>query len=262
MRKALFTLAFLALGVNGAAAQGNKLPTKKQAPASTHQAGQKQAYLGVGVEALPAALSSQMSIIPRGEGVLVEQVAKDSPAAKAGLQPHDILLNYGGKKLHSPEELVKLVRADKSGQAVALSYVRGGKLATCKVTLAERETPPVPEHVRVFRLRPDERLREVFEEFESKNGKTMWESFDAMKLARIDDQHWRAEIDYRSSGGKKEHKAFEGTRDEIRKAIRAEKDLPANERTHLLRALNLDEPVFHFHFPSFDNMRKDFWDQP
>ena len=47
-------------------------------------------------------------------------------------------------------------------------------------------------------------------------------------------------------------KSFSGSREEIRKDILAEKDLPMNERRHLLRALNLHEPLFQFYFSPFD----------
>ena len=45
-----------------------------------------------------------------------------------------------------------------------------------------------------------------------------------MKLTRLDAKRWRAEIDYRSKEGKKEHKTYQGTREEIRKDIQADKD--------------------------------------
>jgi hypothetical protein len=109
---------------------------------------------------------------------------------------------------------------------------------------------------------PDERLREVFEEFEGKNDNAAWESFDALKLTRVDANRWRAEIEFRSKEGKKEHKTFEGTREELRKAIQAEKDLPTNERTHLLRTLNLHDPIFEFHFPPFGPMGPSFSEHP
>jgi hypothetical protein len=54
---------------------------------------------------------------------------------------------------------------------------------------------------------------------------------------------------------------FEGTRPAIRKDIRRHKDLPASERRHLLRALNLDTPVFEFHFPSFGPTDSRLWNQ-
>jgi membrane-associated protease RseP (regulator of RpoE activity) len=264
MRQASFAIALLGLAAQIGLAQGNAKPARKQKQAAPTRPELKHAYLGLGIEPIPSSLSSQLpGTFPKGQGVLVARVAKDSPAAKAGLQAYDILLSFGDQQIHSPEQLIKLVRGDKPGQTVAVGYVRGGKPGHCKVTLGEHESADMQESSRVFRLRPDERLREMFEEYEAgqKDGHA-WKSFDALKLTRLDDHHWRAEIDYRTNEGKKEHKNFEGTREELRKDIRADKDLPAEERSHLLRALNLHEPVFEFHFPPFDRMGPGFWDQP
>jgi hypothetical protein len=256
-------MMFLGLVANFGLAKPEEVPAKKQRADSTKQQAKMQTWLGLGIESIPPVVSSQLpGIVPKGQGVLVASVAKDSPAEKAGLQPHDILLSLGDQKVSSAEQLVKLVRGDKPGQEVAVTFVRGGKRESAKVTLGKRESSNESDHSRVFRLRPDERLREMFEERESKNGGRAWESFDALKLTRLEGKRWRAEIEYRSEKGKKEHKTFEGTREEIRKDIRAEKDLPANEKGHLLRALNLHEPVFEFHLPPFDKLGPDFQEQP
>jgi hypothetical protein len=77
----------------------------------------------------------------------------------------------------------------------------------------------------------------------------------------LDDKKWRAEIEYRTKDGKKEQKKFEGTREEIRKAIQNDKDLPANERRHLLRAMNVGQP-FEFHFPPLDQKGLESGGQP
>jgi hypothetical protein len=263
MRHALLTLVISGLAATLCLAQGDEGAAKKQKSGATHHPGLKQTYLGVEIESLPPALSSQLpGIVPKGQGVLVAHVPKDSPAAKAGLQPYDILLSYGDRKLHSPEQLIELVRGDAPGHEVTMGLVRGGKAETCKVTLGERESRLQRERPRVFRLLPDERLRRMFEEPESTSESPAWESFDSLKLTRLDDKRWRAEIDYRSEEGKRAHKTFEGTHAEIRKDIQAEKDLPANERAHLLRALNLHEPIFEFHFPPFGPLAPGLSDHP
>jgi PDZ domain len=252
MRQAFLTLLISGLTATLCQAQGNGVTTKPQAKGESHGQVAKHPYLGVEIEAVPPVLSSQLSsILPHGEGVLILRVTKDSPAAKAGLQAYDVLLSYGGHKLTSPDELINLVRAGTSGHEVPIDFVRGGKAESCKVTLGEHEWPLEQERPRVFRFLPDERLRHMFEETESTGESPAWETFDALKLTRLADHRWRAEIEFRSKEGKKVQKQFEGTRAEIRKDIRAEKDLPADERSHLLRALNLHEPVFEFHFPPF-----------
>jgi membrane-associated protease RseP (regulator of RpoE activity) len=229
------------------------------AAAAEKSASPNHGYLGLAVQSVPPVLHSQLpGILPEGQGVLVGQVVKDSPAGKAGLQANDILLTYGDQKLSSPEQLVKLVRGDKPGHEVAVDFLRAGKKMSCKVTLGEPEARLVPRKAPVFRFFPEERLRKLFEEMEPKTDESAWKSFDALKLSRMDGKGWRAEIDYRSKEGKKESKVFTGTRDEIRKAIQSEKDLPANERAHLLRALNFHNPIFEFHTPPLNKKRADF----
>ncbi len=231
-------------------AQGDDDSAKKRRPDAAHQPGLKQAYLGVEIESLPPALSSHLQgVVPNGQGLLITHVPKDSPAAKAGLQPYDILLSYGDHKLHSPQQLIELVHGDTPGHDVTMGLVRSGKPVTCKITLGERVSHSLRERPRVFRFHPDERLREFFEESESTGEGPAWESFDSLKLTRLDGKRWRAEIEYRSREDKAVHKTFEGTHQEIRKDIQAEKDLPDNERAHLLRALNLHEPIFETIFP-------------
>jgi membrane-associated protease RseP (regulator of RpoE activity) len=249
----LQTIVILSLTAGIGMAQQNDANKKTPGSNSPNQTQQKQPFLGVMLEPISPALASHMAgVVPQGEGVVITSVAKDSPAAKAGLKSHDILLSFGGQKIHSPEELVGLVRKQKSGDQVEVGYVHSGKVETAKVTIGERPMQQIPENPNVFRFRPDDRFREMFEESEMKDDGKGWESFDAIKLTRIDSKRWKAEIEYRTKDQKKEQKSFEGTLSEIRKDIQAEKDLPPNERTQLIRALNPHEPVFEFHFPPFD----------
>jgi hypothetical protein len=251
MKRALLTFVVLASATGGLPGRADEDP-KKSAAAKENGGG---AYLGVAVEPLPAALRSQLAgILPKGGGLLVAQVAKDSPAATAGVQMNDILVRYAGHELHSPQELIKLARHDTPGHEVKLDLVRGGKTMACKVALGQRPSSVSLPRRRVFRLSPDEQFREFLDESGLRDDGSAWESFDELKLTRLNGKRWRAEIDYRGKDGKKEHKVFEGTRHEIRKDIHSEKDLPANERRHLLRTLNMHEPVFEFRLPPFDNL--------
>jgi hypothetical protein len=244
------TLAFFGLAANVGPVRAYDAATQEEKRSAVAQTGSKRAYLGLEIEPLPEALSSQLAgIVPQGQGILVGRIPGDSPAKKAGLLPHDILLSYGDQKLYSPEQLIKLVRSDEPGREVTVAFVRHGQNETRTVTLGARDVSSELDQSRVFRLRPDERLRRMFDESELRRDHPAWTSFDALKLTRLDSQRWRAEIEYRNKEGKPEKKTFEGTRDELRKDLLAEKDLPENERNHLLRALNLHEPVFEFHFP-------------
>jgi membrane-associated protease RseP (regulator of RpoE activity) len=229
---------------------------------STSKTKTKEAYMGLSVEMVPSVLRSHLpDALPAGQGLLIMQVAKDSPATKAGLQANDILVSIGDQKLSSPEQLVKTVRDHKPGQTIAVSYLRGGKTSNCNVTLGENPNPMNSENPHVYRFNPDQQFEKFFEENEERND-SGWGSFDEMKLTKTDANHWKAEIAYRNKDGKKETKNFSGTRDEIKKAIQSEKDLPKEEQMHLLRALNLHPPVFEFHFPAFGFMPQEYRQQP
>ena len=134
MRQALAVMMLTAFGSIG--------PALADEQKGANEAGQKQTYLGVSVQALPASLASQLTgVVPKGEGVLMRHVVKDSPAAKAGLQENDILVSFGDRKVTAPEELAKLVHGDKANQQVTLGIIRGGKSESCKATLGTHEVP-------------------------------------------------------------------------------------------------------------------------
>ena len=61
-----------------------------------------------------------------------------------------------------------------------------------------------------------------------------------MTLKKLDNDKFRAEIQYLDKDQKLQKHSFEGTRDEIHKAILNEKDLKPNEREHLLRSMNMN----------------------
>lgn len=217
---------------------------EKPAQAATAVA-KSQAYLGIGVSSLPPALASQLAdTLGEGRGVLIVEVSPDSPAAKAGIKPHDVLVTYNDQKLYSPEQLVKLVRSDRVGGAVTIELVRAGKAAAVQLTLG-RQPEVAPQSA--FRL--PGLLEHRQQPQTTAERAERWRTFDSLSLTRLDEHRFKAEVKFRDDEGKIETHAYEGTHDEIRKAIDAEKHLPADERRHLLRALDL--PDHPFEFPGF-----------
>ena len=72
------------------------------------------------------------------EGVVLDYVAPDSPAAKAGLHQHDIILEVEGESIGSQDELREAIQAHKPGDKVTLAVlVQGGK-GEREVEMAER----------------------------------------------------------------------------------------------------------------------------
>ena len=77
--------------------------------------------------------------IPDGSGIVVEEVADDSPAQKAGLRQHEILISFDDQRLYSPEQLVRLVDNDKPGREAKLHIIRNGKSQDIEATLGSQQ---------------------------------------------------------------------------------------------------------------------------
>lgn len=232
---------------------------------STNTQADQHPYLGVGIEPLHPSMASHLpDVLIPGQGVLVSVVTPDSPAAKAGIQPNDILVKYGDQKLFSAEQMVKLVMASKVGEEIQIELVRSGKLDSVRATLGEspaetRQTterpgwqgstrPWLSRHFAFpwFREQP-----RVESQNRQPNASSDWQSFDSMTLKKLDDGKFRAEIQYLNDEGKMEHHTFQGTRDEVTAEIKAETDLPTTEREHLLHGIESPEvavflPGFQF----------------
>src|SRR6266542_2079488 len=84
----------------------------------TAPAEEKGTYLGVLFCPIPDALLDHLPQLPREGGVLVTHVLPRSPADKAGLRRHDILLRYDDQKIRSGDHLARLIRASKNEQEV------------------------------------------------------------------------------------------------------------------------------------------------
>jgi hypothetical protein len=96
----------------------------------------KGTYLGVLFCSVPEVLYDQMPDLPRGQGVVVTHVLPDSPAAKAGLLRHDLVLQYDAEKIRDCDHFARLIQADKPDRKVKLSLLRGGRAKSIEVTLS------------------------------------------------------------------------------------------------------------------------------
>jgi beta-lactamase regulating signal transducer with metallopeptidase domain len=95
--------------------------------------------LGVRVQKPSETLAEQLDL-PKGQGLVIDQVSPDSAAAKAGLKAHDILLEIGGKAVpDNPAEFMRKILSDiKADAKVDVVVLRKGKKETIKdVTVPE-----------------------------------------------------------------------------------------------------------------------------
>ena len=106
-------------------------------PANGRESETNVTWLGVYAEEVSEALSSQLGL-KSGEGLLITYVAGDSPAAKAGLQKNDVLVELRDQLLVHPAQLIKLIRSHNEGDVVKLTFLRQGKKQTVSATMAKR----------------------------------------------------------------------------------------------------------------------------
>jgi hypothetical protein len=93
-------------------------------------------YLGLLFAPVPDIVYDQVPQLARDRGVVVSHVLPESPALKAGLRRNDILLRYGDDQVRDCEHIARLIRDDRPGRKVGLTYLRRGKEATAEATLA------------------------------------------------------------------------------------------------------------------------------
>ena len=97
-------------------------------------AGEGKYWLGVGLGEVSDALKSHLDL--QG-GVIVQHVVPDSPADKAGIKAHDILLKFGEQDLGRMQDLLKSVRQNED-QKSRLTVLRKGRKQTLEITPGER----------------------------------------------------------------------------------------------------------------------------
>jgi serine protease Do len=71
-------------------------------------------------------------------GVIVGLVVPNGPAAKAGVQPQDIIVSVDGVQIKNGDELIAIVSAKHPGSTVKLGILRAKKNITLDVGITER----------------------------------------------------------------------------------------------------------------------------
>ena len=120
-------------------------------------------WIGLGCAPASPALRAQLGL-DAGVGLVVQHVVPDGPAAKAGIQQHDVLVRAGEHAVKGIQELTRAVAAAKD-EAIEIELVRGGERQTIEVTPAKR-----PESRFGVNLVPDrldsDRVQKYFQQFQ------------------------------------------------------------------------------------------------
>jgi serine protease Do len=109
--------------------------------------------MGVRVQPVTAEIAEGFGL-PSTTGALVADVTAGGPAAKAGLQPGDLILGFDGKPVADQRTLPRIVADTPVGKSVTVDYLRGGKKETARVTVAKLEDTPDPDEVATKTAKP------------------------------------------------------------------------------------------------------------
>ncbi len=85
----------------------------------------ERGWLGVNIQALTDDIAESLGL-DSAEGVLVSNVRADGPAAKAGLQVGDVILNVNGEKIETLRELPRVIAEMEPGSDAEISVWRNG----------------------------------------------------------------------------------------------------------------------------------------
>jgi serine protease Do len=76
--------------------------------------------------------------LKRPEGALVSEVATEGPAAKAGVQSGDIILEFNGQRVRNPHDLSSAVAETKVGTSARIKILRMGNQLALDISVGER----------------------------------------------------------------------------------------------------------------------------
>jgi len=111
----------------------------------------RRGFLGAQLQDLDPDLAEAFGLKARKGAVLVN-IVSDSPAAQAGLQPGDVVVEVNGKPVENAAYLRNRVGLTRIGEPVKLTFIREGKRRSVTVKVAERETAAGPMDLRNERL--------------------------------------------------------------------------------------------------------------
>ena len=103
------------------------LKDPEQEIVASNQPGSETGKLGLKIAPLDKQSRERLRLDESVEGALVTGVAPNSPAARQGLRPGDVIMRIGQSRVDSPQALSEAVEsAGKSGDQSVLALVRRG----------------------------------------------------------------------------------------------------------------------------------------
>jgi serine protease Do len=117
-------------------------PTVKMIVAQLKEKGAvTRSWLGVQVQPVTAGIAESLGM-KKAEGALVDEAQSDTPAAKAGIQPGDVITAVNGTAIKDSRSLAREVSSLAPDSSAKLDILRKGEAKTITVTLAKMPDQP------------------------------------------------------------------------------------------------------------------------
>ena len=97
----------------------------------------KRAYLGIVLQPIDKELCDALGL-DKPEGILISDIVKESPAAKAGLQQGDIITQYNGKPVKNVNKFRNDIAMMNPGTTIQLKILRNNKPQVIAVELGSQ----------------------------------------------------------------------------------------------------------------------------
>ncbi|NBP48141.1 MAG: DegQ family serine endoprotease [Alphaproteobacteria bacterium] len=98
----------------------------------------RRGWLGVFIQEVTPDIAESLGL-KDAAGALVSSINENSPAAKGGVQPGDVILKFDGKLIDKMRDLPRIVAETDIGTKVDVELFRQGKAKTVQITLGELE---------------------------------------------------------------------------------------------------------------------------
>jgi serine protease Do len=113
-------------------------------------------WLGVMIQDLTQPLAESLGI-KNAEGVLVSDLAEDGPAAKAGMQRGDVIVEVDGEQVKEASVLSRKIAATEPDTKVKITVIRNGKRERISVTLGTLPDTPQEREEKSETPKPSEK---------------------------------------------------------------------------------------------------------
>ncbi|WP_315769258.1 MULTISPECIES: S1C family serine protease [unclassified Bradyrhizobium] len=100
----------------------------------------RRAYIGVSGQTAPIPRRhAVLAGVENKMGALLMQIEPDSPAARAGLLPGDVVIKLDGVEINGVDDLIRVLDRDRIGRTLAMDVLRLGRLRGIDIHPVERK---------------------------------------------------------------------------------------------------------------------------